>query len=63
MCAQPNACASGSDYCCEITCDVKGGIRQCGELISGTRHAYLRLSSKAKFDSISACFWQVAKSR
>ncbi len=55
MCAQPNACASGSDYCCEINCDVYGGIRQC-ELISGTRHAYLRLSSKTTFDYTSACF-------
>ena len=55
MCAQPNACASGTDYCCEPnTCDAYGGIRQCGELISG--HAYLRLSSKAKFDYTSACF-------
>ncbi len=33
MCAQPNSC--GSDYCCEPNCDPYGGIRQCGELISG----------------------------
>jgi len=29
MCAQPNACASGSDYCCEKNCSSKGGERAC----------------------------------
>ncbi len=55
MCAKPNACAGSSDYCCESDCGEYGGIRQCGELISGD-NAYLILSSKAKFDYTFSCF-------
>jgi hypothetical protein len=51
MCAKPNACSGSSDYCCEPDCDAYGGIRQCGELISGNNtHACLIRSSKAKCD-------------
>jgi hypothetical protein len=53
MCAKSN-CAGG-DYCCETDCDNKGGIRICGELISGN-NACLILRLKAKFDHTFACF-------
>jgi hypothetical protein len=46
MCAQSN-CEDG-DYSCANDCDGLGGIRLCGELISGD-NACLILNSKAKF--------------
>jgi hypothetical protein len=48
MCAQPNACQGGSDYCCETNCDTYGGIRQCGELISGDTPCILETEFESK---------------
>jgi hypothetical protein len=48
MCAQPNACVGGSDYCCETSCDASGGIRLCGELISGDTPCILETAFESK---------------
>jgi hypothetical protein len=48
MCAKPNDCADGSDYCCDTNCDASGGIRQCGELIFGDTPCILETEFESK---------------
>ena len=64
MCAEPNACAGGHDYCCETDCTCQGGIRSCKGSAIAPLPAGLHVNRKKTafggltFNSLIRCFLQ-----